>query len=51
MGAEWWVRRPKGSASPTVADIVETTPDDTQGVLKGRISTNYVSLYIVDIHT
>jgi mitochondrial distribution and morphology protein 10 len=49
MGAEWWVRRPKGSAGPVVADVGETTLDDTQGVLKGRISTNYVSLCVVDI--
>jgi mitochondrial distribution and morphology protein 10 len=51
MGAEWWVRRPKGSAGPATADVAETMPDDTQGVLKGRISTNYVSLCVTDIVT
>lgn len=51
MGAEWWVRRPKGSVGPTMADVAEMTLEDTQGVLKGRISTNYVSLPVVDIVT
>lgn len=40
MGAEWWVRRP--SHSPDLA--VDMAGEDTQGVLKGRISTNYVCL-------
>ena len=43
MGAEWWVRRPSHSTDPVVPATVGGMEDDTQGVLKARISTNYVS--------
>lgn len=42
MGAEWWIRRPVAGSG--VLDGQKDMPsDEPQGILKARISTNYVS--------
>lgn len=43
MGAEWWIRRPlPGTSTATVDDSQGLYSQEPQGVLKARISTNYV---------
>lgn len=46
MGAEWWVKRSSQSADPVPQEVLGPADEETQSVLKARISTNYdVSLF------